>query len=100
MSDDFGMLVVGSDEVIVITAGEQGPRGANGSGGGGAGDYLEHAFSAATLVVVNHNFGRRPAVQLLSPGSQLMSAGVSHPSVNQVSLVFNTPQAGLAILTA
>jgi hypothetical protein len=92
---ESGLLVDGEDTVVFVSSGEQGPPGRDGGG-----DYLEFPFQVASSVVINHNFGRRPNVAVLSPGSMLVIAGVLHVSINQVQLDFASPQSGLAILSA
>ena len=47
--------------------------------------------------VLNHNFGRRPVVQVLSPGGSEVEAEVTHVSTNQARVYFNQPQQGTAI---
>ncbi len=94
-SEDVLLLAAGDDDVLLLSAGEPGPAGPAGDG-----FYREVVFAAALQVVIAHNFGRRPAVEILSPGSLKVSGDVAHDSVNQVRLNFKAPQAGLAILTA
>lgn len=52
---------------------------------------------AASTWVVNHNLGRRPVVEVFSPGWVQVEAAVVHTSVNQTQISFNTPQAGQAV---
>lgn len=47
--------------------------------------------------VLNHNFGRLPVVQVLSPGGLEVEAEVAHVSTNQARVYFNQPQQGTAI---
>lgn len=69
--------------------------------GSGSGLYLDFPMLTASNVwIINHNFGVRPAVQVLSPGLVVSLPAVSHQTVNQVRLDFTSAQAGRAILTA
>lgn len=53
--------------------------------------------TAQTEWVLNHNFGRLPVVQVLSPGGFEVEAEVAHVSTNQARVYFNQPQQGTAI---
>lgn len=60
--------------------------------------FIHEQGSADTLWIINHNKGFRPYVEVLSPGGQVLDAGVQHNSVNQVQISFNQPTLGSAIL--
>lgn len=83
--------------VIATTLGAmQGPSGPPGQGS----DTLEFTQAVASDTwVINHNFGWKPNVQILSVGGRELLAEVLHVSVNQVQVFFDTPQAGLALLS-
>lgn len=69
-----------------------------GSGGGsGATTYQHTQSSASALWTVNHNLGRWPsAVTVLSAGGVEVAAQVNHVSINQLTVTFAAPFAGLA----
>lgn len=71
----------------------------NSSGPAGVGgEKLQHTQSTASDTwVVNHNFGWKPNVQVLSTGGREMLAEILHTSDNQVQIFFDEPRAGLAI---
>lgn len=76
---------------IVVDGGIMGPPGATGS-------MYEHVqASASALWTVNHNLGRWPAgCIVVSTGGVEVSAGITHVSINQTLIDFNTPFAGRA----
>ena len=68
-------------------------------GGGGSDPHYVHTQSAAaTRWTVNHNFGKYPAVTLLTVGGIELVGTVTHTSVNQFTVDFDTAQAGTAIV--
>ncbi|KJV08072.1 hypothetical protein [Methylocucumis oryzae] len=66
----------------------------NGSSGG---QFLYTQSTSSDIWVVNHNLGRRPNVQVTNLGGMQIIAEVQHISINQVTIYFDTPMAGLAI---
>jgi hypothetical protein len=52
--------------------------------------------TASALWTINHNFGYRPSVTLLTSGGAEMDASIIHASDNQVLVTFTTPQTGSA----
>lgn len=88
-----GVFVREQRAVQVNVPGLQGPTGAPG------GSFLEFTQpTPATTWTINHNFGYRPVVELFSVGGMEMWADVTHTSVNQVVVQFNSPTAGAARL--
>ncbi len=60
----------------------------------------EHVQSAASSTwLINHNLGRRPQVEVFSPGWVQVEADVVNLNDNQTQVNFNTPQTGQAILS-
>jgi hypothetical protein len=59
--------------------------------------YRHNQVAAATTWTINHNLGTVPQVTLYSAGSVVMLGGLSHPTVNQTIVSFNTAQSGFAI---
>lgn len=93
MSDFTLELALPTPVILELTA-AQGPAGPPGAGG----EQLDFPVSVAAAVwTVNHNFGFRPNVQVLSPGGKEMIAEILHVSVNQVTITFDEPQTGSAI---
>ena len=97
----FGAL---SDEIAVMlypyARGPQGIQGIPGDTGpvGPSADTYEHTqVSPSNEWIVNHNFGRKPVVDVMSVGGVVVEADVRHLSPNQVRIYFNQPQAGNAI---
>jgi hypothetical protein len=76
---------------VSVIGGTQGPSGASGS------SFTHYQMVPAATWVVNHNFGVRPNVSVLSVGGASMLAEVLHISTNQVQVIFDDPQTGLAI---
>jgi hypothetical protein len=86
------VLVVTQPELQILDVVEQGPPGAPG------GSYYQYIQSAAASTwVVNHNFGKYPAVTVYSVGGKEMLAEVVHVSTNQVLVMFDTPMTGRVI---
>ena len=80
--------------------GLQGAQGAQGIQGvpGPIGDSYEHVQSAGSVEwIINHNFGRNPIIDILSPGGLSVVAEVQHLTLNQTRAFFNLPQTGKAI---
>lgn len=84
----------GSLAVTLFYSGLVGPSGPPGPGA----EVFEYSPpTAQTEWVLNHNFGRLPVVQVLSPGGFEVEAEVAHVSTNQARVYFNQPQQGTAI---
>ena len=89
LSGQFGSAV------SLINTGLMGPPGPPGP----SGDVLEFdQVIPSAEWTINHNFGRRPVVGVLSPGGFEVEAEVAHPTVNQVRVYFNNPSSGKALL--
>lgn len=84
-------------EGIVGPEGPQGPQGP--AGPGGAAGFVHTQGSAATTWTINHNLGFRPACEVIDAGQNKVNAQVTHPTVNQTVVTFNTAQTGLARLS-
>lgn len=70
--------------------GPAGPAGADGA----VDDFLFTQSVASATWTVNHNLGREPVVQVLTPGGLEMEALVQHMSSNQVLIYFASVQTG------
>ncbi len=89
-------LSLGSGSLAVTSfySGLVGPPGPPGPGA----EVFEYSPPTAQAEwVLNHNFGRLPVVQVLSPGGFEVEAEVAHVSTNQARVYFNQPQQGTAI---
>lgn len=83
--------------VIVV----QGPPGPPGPGSGTATTFeYDSGPTAVASHVINHNLGSRPNVScfLRATGQQIVGV-VIHHSINQLEVVFNSPQAIIARLS-
>lgn len=71
--------------------------GIRGPAGQGAAVY-EHTQSVASAAwTINHNLGYRPgSVAVFSPGGQEVETGVTHNTVNQLTIEFASPYIGTA----
>ena len=87
----------GPSVVTSFYSGLVGPAGPVGPVGPGAEVFEYSPPTAQAEWVLNHNFGRRPVVQVLSPGGSEVEAEVAHVSTNQARVYFNQPQQGTAI---
>jgi hypothetical protein len=92
VADDH-VLTVDSPVVQVIEVGVAGPQGPPGAAAQG---YEHTQSSAATTWTVNHSLGYRPIVEVFTSGGVLLWGQVTHTSVNQFTVNFNTAQAGFA----
>lgn len=81
---------------LVLEVG-QGPSGPPGSGGGGSAFRFIQG-SPLSEWIINHNLGIEPQVEVMSPGSVRVNAEVVHTSINQVRVLFATPNSGFALL--
>lgn len=92
----FAVTVVPEQTIVGTVVVKQGPAGPPGAGG----SYLLHTQSvAATIWTVNHNFGFKPVVSVLSVGGIQLLAEVVHISSNQVQIIFDGATAGQAIFS-
>ncbi len=65
--------------------------------GGGLQPFEHNQPAAASLWTINHNLNRWPAsVSVLSVGGVEMLADVTHISINQCTVAFASPTAGVA----
>lgn len=77
--------------VTTINTGLMGPP--------GIGASFEHTQGpAATPWVINHNLGRKVAVELYTPGGMEMLGDIVHVSLNQVQISFASPTSGSALI--
>lgn len=79
--------------VEVIQRGLTGPP-------GGTRLRFERTYSATTTVIVAHNLGVYPEVEVLSVGGQKLLVQVAHQTVNLLHVIFNTAQACTVICLA
>lgn len=87
----------GPARVTSFYSGLVGPAGPAGPAGPVAEVFEYSPPTAQAEWVLNHNFGRLPVVQVLSPGGFEVEAEVAHVSMNQARVYFNQPQQGTAI---
>ncbi len=81
----------------VITAFNLGLMGPPGPPGPGSETFQFSPSTPTAEWVINHNFGRWPAVTVLNPGGFEVEAEVAHVSLNQSRVYFISPQLGTAI---
>lgn len=83
-----------AQRIEIALVGAQGAAGTPASGG----QRYEHVQSSASAEwIVNHNFGYRAIIEVLSPGGMTVVAEVIHSNDNQARIFFNTPQSGTAL---
>ena len=79
-------------QLSVVYAGSQGPAGP------GIAQSAEFVFALpSSQWTINHNFGRRPVVEVFGPGGAGLVGEVLHASLNQVLVYFDGPVTGFAI---
>lgn len=89
--------VVIREPAITVRVGVPGLQGPPGAGGD---LYHRHDQTvAAATWTINHNFGRRAAVAVFSPGGRAMLAEILHVSDMQALAIFDQPTAGYALCT-
>lgn len=66
--------------------------------GGGLVEYKHTQNTPLDIWVVPHNLGRKPITQVYSSGSVLVLANVVHIDNNNTQIIFDSPQAGFAVL--
>lgn len=104
------VLVFGGEEIVireVVTEvveigiqgppGPPGPQGIPGSATGGALYYREEFLSPSATWTVNHNLGASPDVAVHSVGGAKVIASVTHTSVNQAVVSFESPFSGFVV---
>lgn len=74
---------------------EQGPPGPPGAGGV-ATAFIHNQAGASDTWIINHNFGRRPVVELYTVGGVSLEGTLVHISDNQVQVLFSSAIAGFA----
>lgn len=79
---------------VVITTGNQGPRGRPGTAEG----YIHTQGSASMNWVIAHNLGYRPNVELRTVGGVLFDGQVTHVTDNLINVAFAYAFAGTARL--
>jgi len=114
IQDDGTVLLIHQPSVLVVQSdggsGPPGPAGAAGSPGppgptgppgppGGAAFVYVQSTPASTWII-NHNLGALVHVTLLNPFGVIVEGDVTEPSINTVTIAFNTPQAGTAVISA
>jgi hypothetical protein len=98
VEQDVIAVTLRDDRVTVVETGQQGPPGPPGASGVGAGTTFDFP-AAATSWTINHNFGLRPAVELIDSGGREIEAEVVHTSLNQTVVYFVSPTSGQARLS-
>ena len=79
-----------------VFAGYVGPKGDKGD----AGSSLTMTFASPLPEwIAAHNLGRKPSVEVYTPGGLLMFASVLHLNNDIVQITFDEPQAGFIIIT-
>ena len=69
------------------------------NGGGQAARYIHTQSAPSASWTVNHNLAVQPAaVTVLSPGGMEILAEIVHVSVNQLLVLFASPQTGKAVV--
>ncbi len=76
--------------------GPTGPAGADASDSG----YLATGFTNEASVVVAHNFGKRPVVDVIDGSGNGVDFAVTHDSVNQFTVTFNETLSGTILCSA
>jgi len=68
---------------------------ARGGTGGASSVYLDTPFTAQTSILVTHNFGKYPAVNIIdSTGAVVIPLGITHASLNAFTTTFSAPTTG------
>lgn len=57
-----------------------------------------HPFSSANQIVINHNLGYKPMVQIILSDGTIAEGLITHTSDNQVSISFQISLSGEIIL--
>lgn len=92
---ELNLVVQPAAQIKLALSVGQGPAGTPGNG-------LLPPFNFATPLspwVINHNLGRRPLVGAFSVGGVEMFAEILHINTNQVTITFDSPTAGFAIVS-
>lgn len=104
-SDDGPAATVVLEETVVTIA-APGPRGAKGDTGAqgppGGSAYVHTQSSPSASWIINHNLGREVHVTLydtVTPPLRMVFSDVEHGSLNQTTVTFPAPVAGLAVLS-
>lgn len=61
--------------------------------------YISQDFVSQTSVVVTHNFGAYPVVQVLVGGAVFVPFTITHGSINEFTVTFNSAQTGTILGT-
>ena len=110
MSDDVLVLqsensvlllpVIDPQVLLLVGNGGSGPAGAPGPPGppGGA-QFIFTQVTPSGSWVINHNLGSLVHVTVLNTAGTIVDADVVETSINTVTISFNTPQAGTAVIS-
>jgi hypothetical protein len=79
-----------------VFAGYVGPRGPKGDSG--ASETVPFVSPLAVWTIA-HNLGRKPSVEVYSPGGLMIFASILHLNNDIVEISFDDPQSGFAIIT-
>lgn len=95
IADTETPVEVTEETVSIISVAAVGPQGAPGAGDK---NYLHDQASPASTWVVVHNLAKYPAVQVTDSSGKIVEGEITHDSVNQATIVFNTSFSGKAVL--
>lgn len=59
---------------------------------------LVQAFSNTNLIVINHNFGYKPMIQIILSDGTIAEGSVTHNTDNQVTISFQISLSGEILL--
>jgi len=90
-------VIKGVRHIKVLRLGRQGANGAAGADGLMA-PYLHTQAIAAATWTINHNLGERPLVQVFDEAGEEIGGSITHPTVNQTVIEFQTNVSGTARL--
>jgi len=57
-----------------------------------------HSFTSSTQVMINHNLGYKPMVQIILSDGTIAAGEVTHSTLNQVVITFQISLSGEIIL--
>ena len=79
--------------------GPEGPQGPQGPIGPAGGDPFVHEQSVAVATwTIDHNYGRRVAVDLIDEAGRVVFADIEHPTLNRTVITFPEPTTGTAFI--
>jgi hypothetical protein len=98
VADEITASIQGAGTVLTAVTPQPISTSISAVGASGASSQVHvHTQSSPALTwVINHNLGFKPVISLLTVGGVEMFAEVVHTSINQVTVLFVQPTAGLA----